>query len=294
MEASTSAAGTFSARKRWKRSDAQSCPTSRCRRRFAPPLNGKTLDREMRSHNCTRCGETIDEADKRWDELRYTGVCPRCGSADTIHPNGYPLIHDRKYRTAWRRVGAGFVDGVLSLPVGYAHSWIFANVTSVVVRSAWYALFQWGFIAYSVLCHGLWGQTLGKRAVGVIVRDVTEGPLSMRQAVLRDAVPIALSPLQFWQALPDLLHGRDPLLPGGETHAALFSLLGWVSALWFSAEVVTMLTNRKRRAVHDFIAGSVVLRRSALPPNAPLERTGGELPADAAARGGAGRSTAYR
>jgi uncharacterized RDD family membrane protein YckC len=30
--------------------------------------------------------------------------------------------------------------------------------------------------------------------------------------------------------------------------------------LWFWAEIITMLTNRKRRSVHDFIAGSVVIR----------------------------------
>jgi uncharacterized RDD family membrane protein YckC len=29
---------------------------------------------------------------------------------------------------------------------------------------------------------------------------------------------------------------------------------------WFTLEIVTMLSNRKRRAVHDFIAGSVVMR----------------------------------
>ena len=226
----------------------------------------------MRSQVCTRCGDTVDEADKRWDELRDTGLCPTCGSADMVCPDGHPLIQVRKYRTAWRRIAAGFLDAMLFFPVDYGHSWIFAHATSAVVRTAWYVLFQWGYIAYSVLCHGMWGQTLGKRAVGVIVRDVTERPLSIRQAVLRDAVPIALSPLQFWDDLPDLLRGRDPLLPGGEIHAVAFGLLGWVSVLWFAAEVVTMLTNRKRRAVHDFIAGSVVLRRSALPPNAPLER----------------------
>jgi hypothetical protein len=31
-------------------------------------------------------------------------------------------------------------------------------------------------------------------------------------------------------------------------------------ALWFFAEVLTMLTNEKRRALHDFIAGTVVIR----------------------------------
>lgn len=38
---------------------------------------------------------------------------------------------------------------------------------------------------------------------------------------------------------------------------------------WFGLEVVTMLTNNKRRALHDFIAGSVVIRK----PGNALERT---------------------
>jgi uncharacterized RDD family membrane protein YckC len=29
---------------------------------------------------------------------------------------------------------------------------------------------------------------------------------------------------------------------------------------WFVLELLTMLTNNKRRALHDFIAGSVVVR----------------------------------
>lgn len=30
--------------------------------------------------------------------------------------------------------------------------------------------------------------------------------------------------------------------------------------IWYFLELVTMLTNRKRRALHDFIAGTVVVR----------------------------------
>jgi uncharacterized RDD family membrane protein YckC len=36
--------------------------------------------------------------------------------------------------------------------------------------------------------------------------------------------------------------------------------LDWLATLWFLLEIATMLTNEKRRAVHDFIAGSVVIR----------------------------------
>ena len=33
-----------------------------------------------------------------------------------------------------------------------------------------------------------------------------------------------------------------------------------ISLLWFLLELITMLTNKKRRAIHDYIAGSVVIR----------------------------------
>jgi hypothetical protein len=55
-------------------------------------------------------------------------------------------------------------------------------------------------------------------------------------------------------------------------------VLSILSTAWGGLEIVTMLTNRKRRALHDIIAGSVVVRvapmrrRKAVEP-APLQRT---------------------
>jgi len=43
------------------------------------------------------------------------------------------------------------------------------------------------------------------------------------------------------------------------------------SLVWFVAELVTMLTNAKRRAVHDFIARSVVVRLSHLEARAKVD-----------------------
>jgi hypothetical protein len=47
------------------------------------------------------------------------------------------------------------------------------------------------------------------------------------------------------------------------------SIVGLITSTWFLLEVVTLLFNKKKRALHDFIAGSVVvhliaLRREAL------------------------------
>lgn len=38
------------------------------------------------------------------------------------------------------------------------------------------------------------------------------------------------------------------------------SLVAWIALGWFLVEIVSMLTNERRRAVHDLIAGSVVVR----------------------------------
>jgi len=42
-----------------------------------------------------------------------------------------------------------------------------------------------------------------------------------------------------------------------------FWFLAALPGLWFLAEVLTMLTNEKRRALHDFIAGTIVVRTNA-------------------------------
>jgi uncharacterized RDD family membrane protein YckC len=45
---------------------------------------------------------------------------------------------------------------------------------------------------------------------------------------------------------------------------AVFSTIAYISDnfanIWFILEILTMFTNKKRRAFHDYLAGSVVVR----------------------------------
>ena len=119
-------------------------------------------------------------------------------------------------------------------------------------------------------------QTLGKMACKVIVLDVSEQPLSMKQAVLRDILDVVLLPIGLAIDIPQIIHGTDIYSPTAATiidQVMLYSTMGW-----FAIEVITMLTNQKRRALHDFIAGSVVIRKpdTAQEPinTAPVSSTG--------------------
>ena len=77
----------------------------------------------------------------------------------------------------------------------------------------------------------------------------------MRQAVLRDSLMLMWSLWGVVVELPDVAKGISPY-NSTETSTAW----AYAGLVLFVLELVTMLTNSKRRAIHDFIAGSVVVR----------------------------------
>jgi uncharacterized RDD family membrane protein YckC len=174
------------------------------------------------------------------------------------------MIED-KYSTFWERFFAGFVDGLLFMPVWWVTSFTFSHSTSVPLRILICVINSVGYLVYSILMHGKHGQTLGKMAFKVIVRDVSERPLSMKQAVLRDIFGVILLPVGLVLDIPRILQGIDIY---AENFTTIDRIITCSALGWFLIEVLTMLTNDKRRALHDVIAGSVVIRTSSNAPDA--------------------------
>jgi uncharacterized RDD family membrane protein YckC len=134
---------------------------------------------------------------------------------------------------------------------------LLAAMLVVVESLAW--------LVYTVVMHARYGQTVGKMVTKVRVVDFrTEGSISWQQAWLREGIPMALSfGFVGWQVFLILSGVLSPgAVASGEALANSkgFWLLTALPGLWFLAEVLTMLTNDKRRALHDFIAGTVVVR----------------------------------
>jgi uncharacterized RDD family membrane protein YckC len=101
---------------------------------------------------------------------------------------------------------------------------------------------------------------VGKKAQHVKVMDVSERHIpSLKQALLRDAGAIFFN----FCALVYFIYlvvtknyaGSDSFASHWPLVALAFANLGW-----FLLEITTMLTNPKRRAFHDLIAGTVVVR----------------------------------
>ncbi|RHW75242.1 RDD family protein [Colwellia sp. RSH04] len=114
------------------------------------------------------------------------------------------------------------------------------------------------FAVYSVALHTLYGQTFGKMALDVKVVDyLTENHISFKQAFLRDCVPVVMLILLLIASI------FVPAEQAGETPDWLIYAMmafGISYFLWHLLEIITMLFNEKNRALHDFIAGTVVIR----------------------------------
>ena len=171
-----------------------------------------------------------------------------------------------RYSTFGPRFWTGSVDSCVLWPVGLITAALLSLNIPRGVAGLLFIIQSLAWLLYTVVMHARYGQTVGKMVTKVRVVDFrTEGRISWRQAWLREGVPMVLS-LGFlgWVDFLILSGGLNPkALANGEASLAVrngFWLLTALPASWFLAEVLTMLTNSKRRALHDFIAGTVVVR----------------------------------
>jgi uncharacterized RDD family membrane protein YckC len=165
------------------------------------------------------------------------------------------------------RFYAAVVDTLVLLPVAFVAHWVFAtshggallvNVPFTLVAPV-----------YQIWFHARSGQTIGKRVANIRVLDVSGGRISWRAALLRSSVDIALAVAELLVILMALPHIADAEIGGGaldrhrllvERGPAWAAHVRYAAAAWSLSELVFLLFNDKHRALHDFIAGTVVVR----------------------------------
>ena len=170
-----------------------------------------------------------------------------------------------RYATFWPRFWTGSVDSLILWPISFITSLlVFCNASGGMV-AAMLLVGSMVSAGYTVLMHARYGQTIGKMATGVRVLDFrTEEKITFRQALLREGVLVALDLLLCGYILFTALAGNLTSIDVSKGNVFESSPPFWIIAtlplLWFLAEILTMLTNEKRRALHDFIAGTIVVR----------------------------------
>jgi len=169
----------------------------------------------------------------------------------------------------WRRVAAYAVDFVILLP--------YALFSSFFLQTT-----KWGFVVSQVIGFALailfevyfvtrFGGSPGKLSMGVRIAKLDGAKVGYKEAWIRYSVLFVITSLTAIALVISLTH-----VPNEEFLALTFKTrinhleagappwfepLQIVGSVWIYSEFLVLLTNKKRRALHDFLAGTVVIRR---------------------------------
>jgi len=178
-----------------------------------------------------------------------------------------------EYAGFWSRFIANLVDMfvlfLFSLPLYFAYS------KSKVMAIIFTIPLTFLYVAYTVYFHGKWGKTLGKMSAKIRVVLVDFSPIKWKNAFLRSSVDLGIA----------LIRSAGTIFALSLMSANEYSNLNWIkqasdllslqpmffkylyysAQIWFYSEVIVLLFNKKKRAIHDFIAGTVVVHEYSLP-----------------------------
>ena len=176
-----------------------------------------------------------------------------------------------KYAGFWQRFFAGWIDFFVLLIPHVSLIWVSSvSQTLAIVCAVPHGLLYW---FYTFHFHAATGQTIGKRALDIRVVCLDGSRIGRPESFRRSAVDLGFAVIWTFGSI----WGVSQLSPSQLSSAGWFQqqelidnvqpgFINWVdiaSQVWVWSEVFTMLLNRQRRAIHDFIAGTIVVNESA-------------------------------
>jgi len=169
----------------------------------------------------------------------------------------------------WKRFLAIFIDLLVLLPVIFLFEWLKSFNITMAIKVA--ILSSILFSMYHVLFNAYFGGTIGKLAVGIRITKPDGSHINWLEVWKRSSVDLfftfILLGIQIWT-----LTQVDPISYISLDRIARTTLLRsyyptWYKSLiniqliWVGSEVIVLLLNKRKRAIHDFIAGTVVINK---------------------------------
>jgi uncharacterized RDD family membrane protein YckC len=175
---------------------------------------------------------------------------------------------DFNYIGFWKRVLATLIDCLIIVPIwpltllfqkyGFIHKNILPHVLMSLV---WYSIVVFLVTKY--------GGTPGKLLLKFRIVDKNGNYLNWKKAVLRYLPLMSITIITIFQYayafrfMPDI-QGNIKLLEMGrlvKEYSGPFQLLSTLVSLFYCADVIVIACNKKKRAIHDFLADSFVIEK---------------------------------
>jgi uncharacterized RDD family membrane protein YckC len=173
------------------------------------------------------------------------------------------------YAGFWKRLVAAIIDSLILIPfMVIAHLTQSISIVSSMITLVISALLSCVYVIYF---HFRFGATLGKMAVKIKITCPNGSKISLKQAFIRSSVDIGFSLIAVIAQLIALKHADPAIyLNAGFTDRAKYilplfpawySLVSTLSQVWWWSEFIVLLFNKRKRAIHDFMAGTVVIKK---------------------------------
>jgi uncharacterized RDD family membrane protein YckC len=177
-------------------------------------------------------------------------------------------IAESIYAGFWTRLGSILLDFLILLPIitvilylnGLGKNIYFFTLIPNILLQIW----------YNIYLPKKYGGSPGKLAVGIRIIRLDGQPIGWKEAILRNAVSLALTILSSLVMTSCLLKADDAIFRSlgwmqrsrylMSLSPDFFTLNTWVTNIWVYGELIVLLTNKRKRAIHDFIAGTVIVK----------------------------------
>jgi uncharacterized RDD family membrane protein YckC len=163
---------------------------------------------------------------------------------------------DFAYRTLPSRIMAGIADGFFCWGVDALLTPLLSAFGGGELLAGILLGLLW--VIYDITMTVRYGGTLGKLLFWIRIYHVSETSyLSVTQAFIRESVGLALWAIGIGVSVYETA-SAEPL--DVQASIRLMDWLTYANLSWSVLEILTALFSRKRRAIHDFMASSVVKR----------------------------------
>jgi uncharacterized RDD family membrane protein YckC len=179
-------------------------------------------------------------------------------------------LNGHKYAGFWRRAGAMMIDGFIFI---FPFTIINTQITeySYINYTTSNILMSILFTFYIVLMHSLFGATIGKFVTGIRVTKVDGTKIGFKEAIFRSSIDILFSIpfiISIFVIASQINFDELNVLVKLKQYSYLAELKPkWAIAIevfshaYVLSEVLVILFNKKKRSIHDFIAGTVVIHK---------------------------------
>ena len=178
------------------------------------------------------------------------------------------VVNDFVYVGFWRRVAAYIIDIAVLTPYALFSSWFaYSSKEGFLICQA--VAFLIGII-FEIYLVKRFGGTPGKLLMKMRIAKLDGSPVGYREASIRYSVLFVISLVSSVALIisafnmPDLEYAALTHKTRGmrlrELAPVWYQPVEIAGSVWVWSEFVVLLTNRKRRAIHDFMAGTVVIR----------------------------------